>query len=188
MSHIPGVLSTQPMTPQTPDPGGQDQSGRTATRRTFQVAVIYVLGGLVSLALAIPAAAYLLIRPRIPRRSPWIDAGEVARIEPELPVELSFQESRLDGWRAVTETRTAWIVKQPDGRITAFAPQCTHLGCAYHWESGQNKFVCPCHGSTFSIDGKVVEGPASRALDQYLTRIENNHLKIGELKPSNNLG
>ncbi len=181
------------MTPLTPDPGAQGESGHTssghtATRRTFELVAIYFLGGLMSLALAVPAAIYLLIPPRTPRRSGWIDAGDIAQLEPEIPVELIFQESRLDGWRAVTENKTAWVVKQSDGKITAFAPQCTHLACAYHWEAAQSKFVCPCHGSVFSIEGKVLEGPAPRPLDQYLTRIENNRLQIGELRTPGNQG
>jgi len=176
------------MTPPTPELAGQDQSARIETRRTFHVAAIGLLGALVSLALAVPAAAYLLMRPRTPNRSRWIDAGDITQLEPEMPVELIFQESRLDGWRAVTENKTAWVVKQSDGKITAFAPQCTHLACAYHWEAAQSKFVCPCHGSVFSIDGKVLEGPAPRPLDEYLTLIENNRLKISDLKPSGNQG
>ena len=170
----------------TPNPGGQGGSDQTTTRRTFYLMAIYFLGGIVSLALAVPAAIYLLLPPRASRRSGWIDAGDIDQIVPEMPMELSFQESRLDGWRPVTERKIAWVVKQSGGKIVAFAPQCTHLACAYHWEGAQNKFVCPCHGSVFSIDGKVLEGPAPRPLDQYLTKIENNRLKIGDLKQSGN--
>ncbi|MBI2842865.1 MAG: ubiquinol-cytochrome c reductase iron-sulfur subunit [Armatimonadetes bacterium] len=39
---------------------------------------------------------------------------------------------------------------------------CTHLGCIV--SQSQDGFACPCHGSRFSADGRVVGGPAPRAL------------------------
>ena len=62
------------------------------------------------------------------------------------------------------------------------APQCTHLGCAYHWDDRKTEFICPCHNSLFSIDGKVTGGPASRPLDRYETKIEGKKLLIGHLR------
>lgn len=152
------------------------------TRRAFYLAAIYALGALISLALAIPTAVYLLVVPRAPRESGWIDLGDIGELMPGIPVRLSAQESRIDGWRTETENKIAWVVKTPDNRILAFGPQCTHLACAYHPADG--KFVCPCHGSEFSLDGKVLMGPAARPLDEYQTKIERNRLQIGELKPS----
>lgn len=152
------------------------------TRRAFHLAIIYVVGALIGLALAIPTAIYLLAAPRKHGGTKWIDAGDVTQLTPGTPIELNFQESRLDGWRLVTEKKTAWVVKTGDSNIVAFGPQCTHLGCAYHAENGQ--FICPCHTSIFSLDGKVISGPAPRPLDRYETKIENNRLEIGELKRS----
>ena len=155
-----------------------------ATRRAFHLAAVYILGALIGLALAIPTALYLLIPPRPRKQSNWIDAGDVSLLPAGTPVEMNFQQSRLDGWKLVTEKKTAWVVREPDNKIVAFAPQCTHLGCAYHWEASSNKFVCPCHGSLFALDGKVLDGPAPRPLDRYLTRVQNNRIQIGELKQS----
>jgi menaquinol-cytochrome c reductase iron-sulfur subunit len=155
-----------------------------STRRAFHLAIVYVLGALIGLAMAIPTVLYLLIPPKPRKQSGWIDAGDVSQLSAGVPVALNFQESRLDGWKLVTEKKTAWVVKEPDSKIVAFAPQCTHLACAYHWEMEAGKFMCPCHGSAFSIEGKVLEGPAPRPLDRYLTRVENNRLKIGELRQS----
>jgi menaquinol-cytochrome c reductase iron-sulfur subunit len=161
---------------------GAEASGQT--RRAFYLAAIYALGGIISLALAIPTAIYLLVTPRTSKSTGWIDAGDISQIKPGTPALLTFQESRLDGWRSVTEQKICWVVKTPENKVLAFGPQCTHLACAYRWADDQNKFVCPCHGSEFSIDGKVLMGPASRPLDQYATKIENNRLQIGELKES----
>ena len=37
---------------------------------------------------------------------------------------------------------------------------CTHLGCVVPWNKAENKFICPCHGSQYNSQGKVVRGPA----------------------------
>ena len=155
------------------------------TRRAFYLIVLNVLGAIIGAALAIPTLIYLLVPPRGRNSTGFIDAGDVSQLTPGAPTELSYQESRLDGWRLVTEKRTAWVVKSADNKITAFGPICTHLGCAYHYEASSNQFVCPCHNSFFSLDGKVTAGPAPRPLDQYVTRIENNRLQVGELKQVN---
>lgn len=156
------------------------------TRRSWHLIAIYVLGAIMTFLLAIPTILYLFIPPRQRSRSQWIDAGDVSQLTPGSPVEMSFQESRIDGWRVITEKKTAWVVKEPNNQIVAFGPQCTHLGCAYHWDDGARKFVCPCHASFFSIEGQVLAGPAPRPLDRYVTRIENNRLQIGQLKPGVN--
>jgi Rieske Fe-S protein len=41
---------------------------------------------------------------------------------------------------------------------------CTHLGCVVPWNSAEKKFKCPCHGSQYNRDGKVVRGPAPLSL------------------------
>lgn len=46
-----------------------------------------------------------------------------------------------------------------------FSPICPHLGCRFNWDDTQNKFMCPCHGSVYSIDGAHLAGPAPRGLD-----------------------
>eukprot|EP01025_Chloroclados_australasicus_P028765 TRINITY_DN284_c2_g1_i3.p2 TRINITY_DN284_c2_g1~~TRINITY_DN284_c2_g1_i3.p2 ORF type:complete len:217 (+),score=26.78 TRINITY_DN284_c2_g1_i3:121-771(+) len=41
---------------------------------------------------------------------------------------------------------------------------CTHLGCVVPWNSAENKFICPCHGSQYNNQGRVVRGPAPLSL------------------------
>ena len=41
---------------------------------------------------------------------------------------------------------------------------CTHLGCVVPWNASESKFICPCHGSQYNSEGKVVRGPAPLSL------------------------
>jgi Rieske Fe-S protein len=37
---------------------------------------------------------------------------------------------------------------------------CTHMGCELMWNSAERSWDCPCHGSRFTYDGDIIEGPA----------------------------
>ena len=152
------------------------------TRRTFYVAAIYGIWGLITAALGLPALIYLLVPPRMRRQNEWVEVGKMAQIPIGTPVEMTFRRMRVDGWKVVSEQNSAWVVKSPNNQITAFGPQCTHLGCAYHWDEAKNEFVCPCHNSMFSIEGKVLGGPAPRPLDQYETKVQGATLLLGRLQ------
>jgi menaquinol-cytochrome c reductase iron-sulfur subunit len=130
-------------------------------------------------ALAIPALAYLFAKPKTKKKSDWVQAADLSRFMVQKPEEVVFNRTRVDGWRVVNEKTTAWVVKMDDQKVVAYSPSCTHLGCAYHWDEEQGSFVCPCHTSAFSMDGKVIAGPAPRPLDQYAVRVDKGKLLIG---------
>jgi menaquinol-cytochrome c reductase iron-sulfur subunit len=154
------------------------------TRRGFYVGATQILGGIIGAALSVPALVYLFFSPKAHKEGEWVEAGDVASLAPNQPVEMVFRRNRVDGWKVVSEKGTAWVVKNADQSVTAFGPQCTHLGCAYHWEEGKGDFICPCHNSLFSLDGKVISGPAPRGLDRYATKVEGGKLLLGSLGPS----
>ena len=45
--------------------------------------------------------------------------------------------------------------------ITPTTPRCPHLGCALKYNKYEHTWDCPCHGSRFEIDGKLIDGPAT---------------------------
>jgi len=168
----------------TPNTSSQSAEQPTPTRRTFYLEFIYGLQGIMGATLAAIAGAYLLFPPRAKKDAEWVDAADVAKLPLNAPEEVSFQRKRVDGWKITSEKATAWVVKRSDTDVIAFAPQCTHLGCAYHWDEGNHNFLCPCHTSTFSIDGKVLAGPAPRPLDRYAVKIEGSKLQLGSVEPN----
>lgn len=56
------------------------------------------------------------------------------------------------------------VYRSDTGKIHALSPVCTHLGCHIRWNQGEKSWDCPCHGSRFGIDGRVLHGPATQSL------------------------
>jgi len=44
---------------------------------------------------------------------------------------------------------------------------CTHIGCELKWNSAESSWDCPCHGSRFTFEGDIIEGPAVTRLNHY---------------------
>jgi Rieske Fe-S protein len=57
------------------------------------------------------------------------------------------------------------VYKDLSGLVHALQPVCTHAGCIVDWNNAEKTWDCPCHGARYAIDGTVVTGPASRALE-----------------------
>jgi menaquinol-cytochrome c reductase iron-sulfur subunit len=153
------------------------------TRRAFYIGFINGAMSLIGLALAVPAAIYLLFPPKLRKGQEWVETSDLSTIPTGTPTEVFFQRTSVDGWKVTNVKATAWVVKKPNNDVVAFSPQCTHLACAYHWDEGSHTFMCPCHNSVFSIDGQVLGGPAPRPLDRFRTKIEGGKLEIGPVEP-----
>lgn len=165
-----------------PSPKPPSSPNESVTRRGFYIGAIYGMGAAIMTALGVPALAYLLLPPKLRQSDEWVDAGDITRLTPDVPVEITFRRNRVDGWKITSEKSAAWVVKQEDNSLVAFGPICTHLGCAIHWDESKSEFLCPCHNSLFSIDGQVLSGPAPRPLDRYETKIDGNKLLLGPLQ------
>ncbi len=64
-----------------------------------------------------------------------------------------------------------------DGTVfRALSGVCTHLGCNVR-PSGR-VLQCPCHGSTYDLEGRVTRGPAPRPLRTFKTQISNGTVEI----------
>jgi Rieske Fe-S protein len=61
--------------------------------------------------------------------------------------------------------RKAAAYRDPDGVVHAVSATCTHLGCQVRFNDAETSWDCPCHGSRYDIEGRVIHGPAVRDLE-----------------------
>lgn len=53
------------------------------------------------------------------------------------------------------------VYKTEGGQVEQYSAICPHLGCIVEWNRTEKTWDCPCHGSRFNAQGKVINGPAN---------------------------
>ena len=71
-----------------------------------------------------------------------------------------------------------YVVHLEDGGLLAIYKKCTHLGCVVPYEPTLGEFVCPCHGSAFTLEGDLVNPPAPRPLDLFLLTVVDGQIYV----------
>jgi cytochrome b6-f complex iron-sulfur subunit len=65
--------------------------------------------------------------------------------------------------------------------ILAMNSTCPHNECLVNWKKDRKVFVCPCHGSQFAPDGKVLQGPAKQPLVPYAAKVDGDYVVVEEI-------
>ena len=73
-------------------------------------------------------------------------------------------------------TEPIYVLARGSGDFGALSPICTHRGCTV--DVSGDRLVCPCHGSTYDREGRVLKGPAQRALTRYPVSRSGDELVI----------
>jgi menaquinol-cytochrome c reductase iron-sulfur subunit len=148
-------------------------------RRRFLSLATWAIGGVMGIALGIPAVAYIL-GPALRREETgnWIRVGSAGKVELGDPTLFKVKVERKTGW-VVNEQELSVFVLTDNGRdFIAMSSICTHLGCRVRWIADQDQFFCPCHNATFDRTGEVISGPPPRPLDRYEVKVEDGQLLI----------
>jgi menaquinol-cytochrome c reductase iron-sulfur subunit len=137
------------------------------------------IGGIISVALGIPAVAYIIgpARRRVQEEN-WIRLGPVSKVEIGTPTLFKAGVERQVGWIINEEEISVYILTDDGRNFVALSNICTHLGCRVRWISDQGQFFCPCHNAIFNKQGEVVTGPPPRPLDQYVVKIEDEQIYV----------
>ncbi len=85
----------------------------------------------------------------------------VVSLLPRAPKDLEIGEGAI----IEVDAEQVAAFKGEDGTIRAVSATCTHMGCIVHFNDAERSWDCPCHGSRFDLDGKVISGPAVKDLE-----------------------
>ncbi len=98
-------------------------------------------------------------------------------------VDLSFATypvlNQTGGEVVLTQKDTSILVfRRTDETFGAMDITCTHWGCHVRYSPKKDDIFCPCHGSRYTINGAVTEGPAEDALRSYPVLITDSGIQV----------
>ena len=70
------------------------------------------------------------------------------------------------------------LYRQNENLVKVYSRNCTHANCTIDAYSSSGFSICSCHGSTYDLNGNVVEGPAENPLKQYNATISGDIITI----------
>ena len=92
------------------------------------------------------------------------------------PVSITVFDDIVDAWNRFKNVPAGsiWLRKLGDGPILAFNSICPHLGCSVDFRGAQNDFYCPCHTSSFALDGRKTNDIPPRDMDSLEVSMRTN--------------
>jgi menaquinol-cytochrome c reductase iron-sulfur subunit len=162
----PGISSVQP----------------TSGRRGFLKKAAAVFLGVLSMVAPLAAGLMVVLDPlrRKLEKNAFILVTSLRSVpEDGLPRKFTVVASHSDAWNrdpsvpigAVYLRRTG-----PNG-VQAFNVVCPHAGCFVDFVAARKMYICPCHNSTFGLNGSISDpkSPSPRGLDELEVQIRNDN-------------
>jgi menaquinol-cytochrome c reductase iron-sulfur subunit len=153
-------------------------------RRSALRVVGGILLGAISVVLLAPSLIFLsdpLRRRRRPGtgglRVPVAQLDEIPDLDAgAAPLRAAVVATGLrDAWNRLDTTQLGSVfLGKRAGSLHCLSATCPHAGCGIDFDEKQKQFVCPCHNSTFAIDGTRQAGPSPRDMDRLEVAIEGD--------------
>jgi Rieske Fe-S protein len=143
-------------------------SGARMDRRGFlgwaafaMTGIVAVCGGVVALIYAAAPA----LRSGKATDAAWSEVPDAHPAETNEPTSHAVAVVTDAGWAKTQAMGAIFLDRGANGQVIAYSARCPHEGCAVDWRSEEKKFICPCHGSSWTRDGQRLGGPTRRGLD-----------------------
>ena len=167
------------------NPSATEVSEKLPRRSFFKEVAAIVIGGI---AVIVPAVSGLLVfldplRKKTKSKSGAIRVTSLSALPNDnQPHKFPVISSRTDAWNKFPETPIGAVYLRRTGEKTVDALNvvCPHAGCFVDFVSARTCFLCPCHNSTFALDGKIQDpkSPSPRALDTLPVEIRGEEIYV----------
>lgn len=122
-----------------------------------------------TLAVTAGSALYPALKYLIPPTESESEGSILAKDKLGHPIPADQILAEPPGTRALVAGlagEPTYLTVREDGSldVLGIVNNCTHLGCTFPWNPVDEQFQCPCHGSRYTPDGRVVRGPAALPL------------------------
>jgi menaquinol-cytochrome c reductase iron-sulfur subunit len=162
-----------------PSPAPVAAGAPAPQRRSFLVGLAAgVIGAIVTIVPTIPSLGFLL-HPLVKKKRAGSGDGFVpvttleAIPEDGSPRAFPVQMDIYDAWNKIPNRQVGavFLSKDKEGKIKCFSCVCPHLGCTINYEDKAKLFVCPCHASSFTLDGERENQIPPRSMDPLEVRV-----------------
>jgi quinol---cytochrome c reductase iron-sulfur subunit, bacillus type len=98
-----------------------------------------------------------------------------------VPREFPVVAERVDAWNRSLEPIGAVYLRRVEGSesVECLTATCPHAGCFVSYDSDSNSFKCPCHNSSFQVDGSIIEpSPSPRPMDSLECSVRDQEILV----------
>jgi menaquinol-cytochrome c reductase iron-sulfur subunit len=150
-------------------------------RRTYLTkAAAVVVGGLI--AVVAPVAGLLTFLDPLRRKSldrTMVRVTSLASLPSSgNPHKLPVLDTLIDAWNRTDNVPVGSVFVEKIGKdsVRVLNAICPHLGCSVGFNAEKNAFFCPCHKSSFTLAGKILDprSPSPRAMDELHAEVRDN--------------
>ncbi len=144
---------------------------RTDRRGFFKGTLAALLG---VIAAAVPfAAGFMVLTDPLRRKGGGAIKVKVTTLDAlpadGVPRRFPVTAARTDAWNryAAAPVGAVYLRRTPDDKVAALNVVCPHAGCFVDYVAKSGNFHCPCHQSSFAVDGKIADArsPSPRGMD-----------------------
>lgn len=169
--------------PSPPSKSPQNPSQPHERRGFFTAAAAVVIGGFVAL---FPAASGLAVFLDPLRRrgsgGTFLRVASLSAVPADgVPRQFPVVTERVDAWNRSLEPIGAVYLRRNEGQETpeCLTATCPHAGCFVAYDGTSHTFKCPCHNSSFALDGAIIEpSPSPRAMDTLECKVDRDEVLV----------